>query len=126
MREAACSSVYESTTGPTQAAFKILISVWDSLDKKICSSVQNFPSDRFLTAIIQDTIIFFHKWLEINADQTFRHDYHELASLSFLFLGNIALDPKYIKVKAPCAIHNARWISKVLYTIKIAVYRDQL
>ena len=105
---AACSRVYGSTTGPTQAAFKKLISVWDSLDKNNCSSVQNFPSNRFLTIVIQDTIIFLKKWLENNADQTLRHDYHEHASLSLLFLSNIALDPKYTKVKAPRAIHNAR------------------
>ena len=82
---AACSRVYGSITGPTQAAFKKLISVWDSLDKKNCSSVQNFPLNRFLTIMIQDTIIFLQKWLENNADQTLRHDYHELASLSLVF-----------------------------------------
>ena len=41
-------------------------------------------------------------------------------------MGNIALDSKYIKVKAPGAIHHARWMSKALYTIKIVLYRDQL
>ena len=73
-----------------------------------------------------DTIIFLQKWLENNADQILRHDYHELSSLSLLVLGNIALDPKYLKVKAPGAIHNAPWMSKALYTIKIAVHRNQL
>ena len=64
--------------------------------------------------------------LENDADQTLCHDCLELASLSLLFWGYIALDPNYIKVKSPSAIHNAHWMSKALYTIKIAMYKDQL
>ena len=64
--------------------------------------------------------------MENNANQILCHDCHELSSLSLMFLGNIALHSKYIKVKAPGAIYNARWMSTALYTIKIAVYRDQL
>ena len=44
--------------------------------------------------------------------------------MTLLFHGST--DPGDIRVKAPGAIHHARWMAKTLYTIKIALYRDQL
>ena len=41
---------------PTRKAFRKLITIWDRLDKIKRSSVQDFPSNRFLAIIIQDTI----------------------------------------------------------------------
>ena len=121
---AACRKVYGPTTGPTQASFKKLIAIWGDLDKVKCSSIQISQTNRYLASMVQETSAFLQQWLEKNDGQTLRHDYRELASLTLLFLGST--DPGDIRVKAPGAIHHARWMAKTLYTIKIALYRDQL
>ena len=54
-----------------------------------------------------------------------RGDYKELALLSLLYLGGTR-DKKGITIQAPSACHHARWMSKVIYTIKIALFEDQL
>ena len=40
--------------------------------------------------------------------------------------GGKLLEEKEFKMKAPGARHHARWMSKVIYTIKIAMFQDQL
>ena len=79
--------------------------------------------------MVRESATVLQQWLKNNADETLRHDYNELASLSLLFLGNTVYKDFYasdISVKAPGAIHNARWIAKALYTLKIALYWNQL
>ena len=46
-----------------------------------------------------------------------------------MFLGNSVYEDFHasdISVKPPGAIHNACWMAKALYTLKIALYRNQL
>lgn len=52
-----------------------------------------------------------------------RDDYLEFVELCCLFLGN---DHQTAKFKKPGALHKARWMSKLLYTIKICLLADQI
>jgi len=87
----------------------------------------NFPlSNRRSATMVQATIAFLQQWMANNDNQVLRHDYHELATLTLMFLSNSMIEKNDIRVKAPGALYNVRWIAKALYTLKITIYRDQL
>ncbi|KAG0725630.1 hypothetical protein GWK47_038244 [Chionoecetes opilio] len=52
-----------------------------------------------------------------------RDDYRELVKLVIIFLGGAP--PGGIRFLAPGAMHQARWMSKVLYSFKIWMFRGQ-
>jgi hypothetical protein len=52
----------------------------------------------------------------------FRDDYKEFLELSILFLGGDI--PGYF-FKQPGAMHHARWMSKVIYSLKMWMFRKQ-
>ena len=53
-----------------------------------------------------------------------REDYLEMAKLCLVYIGG-ELPKKYskLKLRAPSAYHHARWMSKVLYVLKIAMLK---
>ena len=86
------------------------------------------PRQRELSGHIEDAKRFLNDWLITNSNQKcIKNDYTQLAVLSLLFLGG-TLPPEYSNnpIRAPGAYHHARWMSQVLYTIKIALLRNQL
>ena len=54
-----------------------------------------------------------------------RHDYQVLAVTTLMFVDNSKANTNIV-VKAPGAIHKARWMAKALYTLKIALFWNQL
>ena len=54
-----------------------------------------------------------------------RHDYQILAVTTLKCLDTTNANTNIV-VKAPGAIHNARWMAKALYTLKIALFLNQL
>lgn len=53
----------------------------------------------------------------------FRDNYRELIKLSMIFL-NGSSDRK-LKKRPPGATHQARWINRAIYCLKIFIYRNQ-
>ncbi|GBM78518.1 hypothetical protein AVEN_199419-1 [Araneus ventricosus] len=53
-----------------------------------------------------------------------RDDYRELIELSFVFLGGDA--EKKIKIKPPGAMHQARWMAREIYSLKLSLFSSQL
>ena len=51
-----------------------------------------------------------------------RDDYQELIELTLIVLGK---PPENVHWRAPGPIHRARWMAKLLYAIKIFLFRDQ-
>ena len=51
-----------------------------------------------------------------------RNDYQELIELTMLVVGS---GPFKIHWRAPGAVHHARWMAKLLYAMKIFLFRDQ-
>ena len=124
---AACSVVYGSTTGPNEPLFKKLIDNWDILDLENYSTIRLARHQRKLPLLVQEIILFLQNWLKNSSKGKLRNDYLQLATLSLLFLGGTL--PESLKkhtIKAPGAIHHARWMSKAIYTLKIALFRNQL
>ena len=50
-------------------------------------------------------------------------NYHELLQLSLVFLG--AESEVDVHIHAPGAIHKARWMAKLIYSLKIFTFRLQ-
>ena len=123
---ASCVVVYGASCGPDEKLFKILIDNWHSLDKKNYSPVEQHRS-RQLKSLVKEMIIFLQEWLKNSSKANLRQDYRDIAILSLLFLGGDMPESfKNVTIKAPGACHHARWMNKVLYTLKIALLRKQL
>ena len=123
---APCSLVYGPTSGPKEDFFKKLVDKWKEHDLKDYAHVEIPRHQRELSSQINETIIFLQKWINESTKQNLRHDYLEMVSLVFLFLGESNRSLEFIKIKAPGACHHARWMSKILYTLKIALFKHQL
>ena len=53
-------------------------------------------------------------------------DYLELVNLCLIFLGGSAtISELNVKFLAPSATHNARWMAKAIYCLKIYLIQDQ-
>lgn len=67
-----------------------------------------------------DLISFCHDQLETAQP---RDDYKELLHLALLFLG--APDDRPQNIIAPGAFHRVRWMAKLIYCLKIYIFRSQ-
>ena len=74
---------------------------------------------------MEKIIAFLRQWISTNVEQHLRHDYQVLAVTTLMLLDTTKANTNIV-VKAPGEIHNARWIAKALYTLKIALFRNQL
>ena len=54
----------------------------------------------------------------------FRDDYKELIDLTLIYLDT--MDGKEISFKYPGALHCARWMAKLLYTLKLTLLGDTI
>ena len=55
--------------------------------------------------------------------ESVRDDYREFIELSIIFLGG--LPARGIHFMAPGAMHHARWLSKIIYSLKVWMFRSQ-
>jgi len=51
-----------------------------------------------------------------------RNDYKELLELSILFIIGMS-DKRILSIKAPGGLHQARWMGRVIYAIKILMFK---
>jgi len=72
------------------------------------------------TIIKQGTIDYAHKHL---GQSQSRDDYKEFLELVIIFLG--AAPARGVRFMSPGAMHHARWMSKVIYSLKIWMFRAQ-
>lgn len=115
------NEIYGPSSGPNIPLFKKLKTNWDRIDKtRICTEVSN--DIQLIFKPVKTKIIKFAKNL-LEQNETFRNDYKEFLELSIIYLGEDI--PNYT-IKKPGAMHMARWMAKVLYSLKMWLFRDQL
>ncbi|CAH0552503.1 unnamed protein product [Brassicogethes aeneus] len=76
-----------------------------------------------MTAIqdeIQGVLEFAEKQLEVIQP---REDYREILELLIIFLGGTP--PRGVRFRSPGALHHARWMAKILYSLKLWMFRGQ-
>ena len=83
-----------------------------------CNEFQHAATDPYVNEIVlhcRDDIVQF-ALNQLQCQQP-RDDYQEFLELSLLFLGHTPV--RGIRFRGPGALHQARWLAKVLYAIKI-------
>lgn len=81
----------------------------------------NFKN-RFAKVERKHTIEFLTHALSTETTYTPRSDYREVMELCLVVLGK---PPQKFSFKAPGATHHARWMSKIIYSLKIFLFRQQ-
>jgi hypothetical protein len=119
------SSVFAVALGPTGGPdvqlFKRFQKQWPAINKEHFTTGSDtlFNSDE-LIRLREEMSGYYSEALKT---QQIRDDYLELLSLCRLFIGGTSrMD---IKFRAPGAVHQARWMGKAIYCLKIFVFQEQ-
>lgn len=112
------------SSGPDIKIFRKFQKVWDSLNKKLYTTMLDEEDSLlgFIKDRRRDMIDYLKKMLE--CDTCPREDYKELLQLSLLYLGGWTQNN--FPFRAPGALHQARWMAKAIYTLKIVLFTRQL
>ena len=124
---AACQLVYESTQSPEEKIFSSLQPCWESLvkDNFEILNVTNLP--RLLARKVDEIRQFCKNFVLQHVDSVhFRKDYKELLFLASVYLGGSLPSYHTFTFSAPGAVSHARWMSKIIYTLKLAMFSTQL
>lgn len=119
------AALNEVSSGPDIQLFVRFKKSWPTIDKN--SFLSGLETPRVLSLFSEDKIkenmMFAETQLNILNDG--RSDYREVLYLIILFLGGTKYGDKIISVKKPGAVHRARWMAKIIYAIKIYLFRKQ-
>ncbi|KAK2716028.1 hypothetical protein QYM36_010560, partial [Artemia franciscana] len=108
-----------STSSPKVPLFKRFQDYWRFIDTdKYETGIAADDVARLVDDIKQSTIDFANKHLEQSQP---RDDYKEFLELVLIFLG--ATPARGVRFMSPGAMHHARWMSKVIYSLKIWMFK---
>lgn len=110
-----------SSTGPDVGLFHRFQKQWNSLDRGDFQTGWDTPEIcPLLEGERNDLLKFTLSKLTVG---NFRDDYRVYLELVVIFLGGKV--PRFT-FKQPGVFHHARWMSKVIYSLKIRLFREQL
>ena len=123
--ELVLAAAFAVCMGPSSApeilVFQRFRGQWLSIDQ---DTYDDYTSDDFvkcaLTDIHDEVVTFCEQQLQQHQP---RDDYRELLKLMLLFMGN---KPAHgTKFRAPGPMHQARWMAKAIYSLKVWLFRSQ-
>jgi hypothetical protein len=114
--------VLGAPSGPDIPIFKRLRSQWSKIDKTKFSAASGDLFNGSLCELRDEMTTFYIATLE--EGRFSRDDYAELLHLSLVFLGGVP--NRAIEFRAPGALHQARWMAKAIYALKIYLFREQI
>lgn len=119
---AAFQSTMGGSSGPEVLLFKRFQEAWKSFDS---TSFEPGVAEVSVSAAITENVRQQTLNFAINqlSKMQPRDDYLELLELSILFVGYVP--PRGVKFRTPGPVHHARWMSKLLYALKIYMFRKQ-
>ena len=118
-------SLFGRFPGPQIPIFKRFKERWSSIN-------HDRPEDGMLDEVTA-TILGGHQYLktvaleyamEVVQQDHQRDDFRELLELTIMYLGGVP--PRGIRIMAPGAMHQARWMAKAIYGLKVFMFRSQL
>ena len=113
--------VTATSTGPEIQIFKQFQQQWLNIDYGQFAPSNTDTSVEVQVALCRNDLVnFICHQLEI---QQPRYDYKKFLELSLIYLGEIPA--RGIHFQAPGAMHRARWMAKVIYSIKMWLFRRQ-
>ena len=115
--------LFGSPPGPEIPLFKRFREKWDFLDRTSAGTLSDEqPLDEWSESQRQKMIDFLRRVIHDAAHP--REDYLELLQLSLVYLGGWSGDvPRF---RAPGVYHQARWMAKAIYILKIALFLQQM
>lgn len=114
-------TVGTSSTGPDILLFKRFREQWQFIDPDSFKPATTDNTVEALVASSRPELVKFFKQ-QMNIDHA-RDDNREFLELSVIFMGE--LPTRGIHFQAPGPMHRAKWMSKVIYAIKIWLFRHQ-
>jgi len=108
-------------SGPNIKLFERFSDFWTSIDRCEYESGVADPSVASQLESEKDDLIAFIS-CQLSQFQP-RDDYRELLELALIFLG--ADTRADVTIHQPGAIHRARWMAKIIYSLKIFLFRSQ-
>lgn len=108
-----CCGPSNSTDIPLFKRFK---ACWSAITRQNFSGLQLTPEASSLAGATVTLLCTEH------AQEQVRDDYMELIELTLTVLGQ---PPSTIHWRAPGPVHRARWMAKLIYAMKIYLFRDQ-
>ncbi|XP_037030592.1 uncharacterized protein LOC119070384 [Bradysia coprophila] len=117
--------LFGETTGPLTPMFENFRRDWSQIDKTLFKPLDiKLFRKKYLKELRIDVISYIETVLATK-DKTFipRGDYLEMMQLCLLVLGKPL--PGYT-FKLPHNCNNARWMGKIIYSLKIFLFRDQV
>src|SRR6218665_3283140 len=118
------AKVFETLMGPSSGSkiklFQRFCEYWSSIDRSSYESGLDVDSIASALMPVRDDLIRFIQ-RQLTAFHP-RDDYRELLQLSLLFLG--AEPNGDVHIQSPGACHRARWMAKLIYSLKIYLFRS--
>ena len=112
---------FGTTTAPEVLLFKRFKEWLCKADQSRFLAMSQEEASTSLTSAREDLITRFN---DLMVEQQPRADYRELLELSIIVLGGIPVQ-RGIRFKRPGALSHARWMAKVIYSLKIFLFRHQ-
>jgi len=110
-----------ASSAPEILLFKRFQTNWKFVDQDRFENSTTDPVTESLLADVKEELIDFLQ-MALTQIQP-REDYRELVELALIFLGKTP--SRGIRFAAPGPMHQARWMSKVIYTFKVWMFRSQ-
>jgi len=110
-----------ATSAPQVLLFKRFQQQWEYLDREKYQTGVDCPDVASYLLDIKDSILQFA--MQHLAESQPRDDYREFLELTVIFLGGAP--SRGVRFLAPGPMHHARWMSKVLYSLKVWMLRSQ-
>ena len=120
--------VFGDVSAPEYTPFKVLKSLWSSIDKTApytLSLDETEPDHTWLIQLRERTLTELNLILNRGNEYLPRDDYREVAELTVLVLGG-TLPRAGFTFSQPGAISKARWMAVNIYAIKMFMFQDQL
>ena len=114
------------SSGPNIALFERFQHSWSKIDHK---NYNGLDDDKFNSQFLQqrrsEVVAFLHTYMSSENSYLPREDYKEVIELCLLVLGCPLPSDKPYHFRLPGAYHIARWMGKVIYCMKIYLFRRE-
>jgi len=123
--ELVLAAAFGECMGPTNAPeilmFQRFRGQWASIDQESYNDISSDDFSKSELTDVRDEVIEFCKQQLL--DHQPRDDYRDLLKLIQIFLGSP--QPHGVKFRAPGPMHQARWMAKAIYSLKVWLFRFQ-
>ena len=112
--------ISQVTTNPDIPLFKKFRDNWKSVDP---DKIQCYKEKLALHLTVSEIDNLLELYRTELTKEIVRDDFRELIELSVIFLGGDT--KRKFKIRTPGAMHQARWMARAIYSLKISLLSDQ-